>query len=137
MKQILLILTLTLFSFSSFSQDEPSRATSTKLSLSEKSEDTGEFIFPPYKTIEEVNILIGVDKIVIESEIPQVYYGTSETKRLEDFEGSYWYASDFEGNSCRVYLYLDKNNEICLAIEYHDYSWIYVLNPKEDFNLNL
>jgi len=129
MKQILLLITFTLFSVLSFSQSEISKGISTKLSFAEKSDYTGRFEFCQFKTIDKVTILIENQKIMIDSKIPQVYYITSEPTELEDVKGACWIAMDKEGTKCRVYLYMDKNYDVYLGVEYNDYSWIYIVNP--------
>jgi hypothetical protein len=131
MKQILLLLTFTLISVFSFSQTEISKGTSTKLSFGEKSSYTGRFEFCPFNTIDKVNILIENQKIMIDSKVPQVYYITSEATELEDVKGACWFAMDKEGTKCRVYLYMDKNYDVYLGVEYSDFSWIYIVNPKK------
>ena len=94
MKKILLLLTFTLISVFSFSQNNSSKGTSTKLSFAEKSDYTGRFEFCPFNTIDEVNILIENQKIMIDSKVPQVYYITSEATELDDFKGACWFAMD-------------------------------------------
>ena len=131
MKKILLLLTFTLISVFSFSQNNFSKGTSTKLSFAEKSDYTGRFEFCPFNTIDEVNILIENQKIMIDSKVAQVYYITSEATELDDFKGACWFAMDREGIKCRVYLYMDKNYDVYLGVEYSDFSWIYIVNPSK------
>jgi hypothetical protein len=128
MKKILITLTL-LFSFLlTFSQDF-SVAKSSRMSFGEKNDYTGEFKFNPFLEIDEVFILMEPGEIRINSKAPQHYEIDSAAIPLDDMKGNYWYALDNSGTRCRVYLYMDKNYDVFVAVEYNDYSWIYNVKP--------
>jgi hypothetical protein len=128
MKKILITLTL-LFSFLlTFSQDF-SVAKSSRMSFVKKNDYTGEFKFNPFTEIDEVFILMEPGEIKINSKVPQHYEIDSAAIPLDDMKGNYWYALDNSGTRCRVYLYMDKNYDVFVAVEYNDYSWIYNVKP--------
>ena len=99
------------------------------MSFGEKNEYTNEFIFKPFLEIDEVFILMEPGEIRINSKVPQHYEIDSAAIPLDDMKGNYWYALDNSGTRCRVYLYMDKNYDVFVAVEYNDYSWIYNVKP--------
>ena len=127
MKKLFLLLTLSILSLPSFSQNI-SYARAYQLNTGTKVGDDIVWVEKPIV----VDVLISIDDKVVTmySDITQVYHTISLVE--ENTTVNKWLCSDVNGTRC--HLYIGKLNlsdkTIFFGVEYSDYSWVYFCNPE-------
>jgi len=103
-----------------------------RISIGEKLADSSEFEFEELREITPIIAEVTESYISFQNEIQEHYTFITEARNTEDMKGNYWLASDFMGNICRVYYYLDEPTRLCIGVEYRDMAWIYEVNKIEN-----